>query len=193
MFTGLPPSTCFDVFAAPSRFPLEATLSREQYPSPTLVLSLSSALDPPAASAELPAELRYCVCSNAFRHGPPNLTTTSPPSPPHAIRRTRTALRPHTTRVPICAGPPGCGKGTQSARLKRDYCVCHLSTGDLLRAAVRNKTPMGVKAKRAMDSGALVDDEIVTGIVADNLKSVKCSKGFILDGFPRNLVQAEKV
>jgi adenylate kinase len=52
---------------------------------------------------------------------------------------------------------------------------------------------MGVKAKRAMDSGALVDDEIVTGIVADNLKSVKCSKGFILDGFPRNLVQAEKV
>ena len=90
-------------------------------------------------------------------------------------------------------GPPGCGKGTQSPAIKRDYCACHLATGDMLRAAVRNKTPMGLKAKAAMDSGSLVSDDIVIGIVTDNINSAACEKGFILDGFPRTVPQAKKV
>eukprot|EP00946_MAST-07B_sp_MAST-7B-sp1_P003404 g3404.t1 len=72
-----------------------------------------------------------------------------------------------------------------------DYCACHLATGDMLRAAVRNKTPTGLKAKAAMDAGELVSDEIVCGIVAENIYSKKCSKGFILDGFPRTVPQAQ--
>jgi len=90
----------------------------------------------------------------------------------------------------ILLGPPGCGKGTQSPRLKYDYCACHLATGDMLRSAVQNETPTGLKAKAAMDAGELVSDEIVCGIIAENINSPKCAKGFILDGFPRTLPQA---
>merc|ERR1712039_76514 len=75
--------------------------------------------------------------------------------------------------------------------IKYDYCACHLATGDMLRAAVKNKTPVGLKAKEKMDAGALVDDDIVIGIVKENIKSAKCRNGFILDGFPRNLNQAK--
>lgn len=93
----------------------------------------------------------------------------------------------------ILVGPPGSGKGTQSPIIKDEYCLCHLATGDMLRAAVAAKTPLGVKAKEAMDKGALVSDDLVVGIIDDALKKPSCQKGFILDGFPRTVVQAEKL
>merc|ERR1719453_239401 len=93
----------------------------------------------------------------------------------------------------ILLGPPGSGKGTQAPIIKEKYSLCHLSTGDLLRAAVAAGTEMGKKAKAVMESGGLVSDEIVVGIIKDNIKSPDCSKGFILDGFPRNVAQAEKL
>jgi len=91
----------------------------------------------------------------------------------------------------VLMGPPGAGKGTQSPRLKDRYCSCHLATGDMLRAAVAAKTELGLKAKAIMESGGLVSDDIVNGIVADSLKKPECAKGFILDGFPRTLGQAK--
>jgi adenylate kinase len=91
------------------------------------------------------------------------------------------------------AGPPGCGKGTQSPIIKEDFCLCHLATGDMLRAAVAKKTPLGLQAKAAMDKGELVTDDLVVGIIDEALKRPSCSKGFILDGFPRTVVQAEKL
>ena len=91
----------------------------------------------------------------------------------------------------VIFGPPGAGKGTQSPWIKYDYCACHLATGDMLRAAVKNQTPVGLRAKAKMEAGELVDDEIVIGIVKDNIYSKKCKQGFILDGFPRNLTQAK--
>lgn len=104
-----------------------------------------------------------------------------------------TCTRDRDTNVKPTIGPPGCGKGTQSPLLKEEYCLCHLATGDILRAAVRDGTEMGKKAKAAMESGALVTDEIVIGIIKDAIKSPECRRGFILDGFPRTVVQAEKV
>ncbi len=89
--------------------------------------------------------------------------------------------------------PPGCGKGTQSPVIKREHCLCHLATGDMLRAAVAAKTPLGVEAKKAMDAGALVSDDIVIGLIEEATKSPECSRGFILDGFPRTVVQAQKL
>nr|QKY14981.1 adenylate kinase (ADK) [Polytomella parva] len=93
----------------------------------------------------------------------------------------------------ILIGPPGCGKGTQSPIIKQDHCLCHLATGDMLRAAVAAKTPLGVEAKKAMESGQLVSDEIVIGLIEEATQSPECSKGFILDGFPRTVVQAKKL
>lgn len=90
-------------------------------------------------------------------------------------------------------GPPGCGKGTQSPLIKEEYCVCHLATGDMLRAAVEAGTDMGRRAKAAMDAGQLVTDDIVVGIIRDNLTRPDCQKGFVLDGFPRTVKQAEMV
>ena len=84
----------------------------------------------------------------------------------------------------ILVGPPGCGKGTQSPKIKADHCLCHLATGDMLRAAVAAKTPNGIKAKQAMESGALVSDDIVVGIIEEAIKKTECRNGFILDGFP---------
>ncbi|DBA76959.1 hypothetical protein WJX77_012504 [Trebouxia sp. C0004] len=93
----------------------------------------------------------------------------------------------------IMVGPPGSGKGTQSPRLKKEHCLCHLATGDMLRAAVAAKTPLGNEAKQAMDAGGLVSDDIVVGLIAENVKKPECRIGFILDGFPRTVGQAEKL
>ena len=90
-------------------------------------------------------------------------------------------------------GPPGCGKGTQSPKLVDEYCVCHLATGDMLRAAVAAGTPTGKEAEKVMKAGGLVSDDIVVNIIRENLGAKSCSKGFVLDGFPRTVPQAEKL
>ena len=91
----------------------------------------------------------------------------------------------------ILLGPPGAGKGTQANNLIRDYGVVQLSTGDMLRAAVKSGTKIGRKAKAGMEAGELVSDEIVAGIVRERIQQTDCAKGFMLDGFPRTQVQAE--
>lgn len=91
----------------------------------------------------------------------------------------------------ILFGAPGAGKGTQGKSLSERYKIPQISTGDILRSSVKNKTALGLKAKEYMDRGALVPDEIVLGMVVERLKSDDCEKGFILDGFPRNIKQAD--
>ena len=93
----------------------------------------------------------------------------------------------------ILLGSPGAGKGSQAKSLAEKYAIPQISTGDILRVAVRDKTDLGVKAKSYMDKGALVSDELVVDIVAERLKNDDCKTGFILDGFPRNIPQAEAV
>ncbi|KAL6182588.1 hypothetical protein ACLB2K_044007 [Fragaria x ananassa] len=107
------------------------------------------------------------------------------------LRRMKCATKPDKRLILV--GPPGSGKGTQSPIIKDEYCLCHLATGDMLRAAVAAKTPLGIKAKEAMEKGELVSDDLVVGIIDDALKKPSCQKGFILDGFPRTVVQAQKL
>ena len=91
----------------------------------------------------------------------------------------------------ILLGPPGSGKGTQAQRLVQRFGIVQLSTGEMLRAAVAAETPVGLKAKDIMASGGLVPDEVVVGIISDRIEQDDAKKGFILDGFPRTVPQAE--
>ncbi len=93
----------------------------------------------------------------------------------------------------ILFGSPGVGKGTQAKIISNTLGIPHISTGDILRQAVEEQTPLGIAAQSAMKKGELVSDEIMISLIRDNLIQNKCSKGFILDGFPRNLLQAKEL
>ena len=93
----------------------------------------------------------------------------------------------------ILFGPPGCGKGTQATFISESLSIPHLSTGDMLRSAVISKSEIGLKAKEIMEKGGLVSDDIVLSIVKDRVANSDCNKGFILDGFPRTVNQAERL
>jgi len=110
----------------------------------------------------------------------PSVPLSDPYSPAHGIRA-------------VLLGPPGSGKGTQSPRLKEQYSVCHLATGDLLRAEIGSGSGLGQEIKTVIDQGKLVSDELVLRMVADNLDKPACKNGFLLDGFPRTIGQAEKL
>lgn len=93
----------------------------------------------------------------------------------------------------ILLGPPGAGKGTQAERIAKRYSLAHISTGDMLRAEIAAKTPLGVRAKELIDKGELVPDEIIIGMVENRVNMPDCEKGFLLDGFPRTIAQAESL
>ena len=93
----------------------------------------------------------------------------------------------------IILGPPGAGKGTQAKMLKEKFQIPQISTGDILRHAVKDNTDLGVRAKSFMDAGQLVPDDVVVGLIKERIKQADCETGFILDGFPRTMIQAEKL
>lgn len=88
-------------------------------------------------------------------------------------------------------GPPGAGKGTQAALIKEEFKLAHISTGDMFRAAIKNSTPLGLEAKKFIDQGNLVPDSVTIGLVKERLQEADCKEGFMLDGFPRTIAQAE--
>ena len=91
----------------------------------------------------------------------------------------------------IIMGPPGAGKGTQAALIKEEYQIPHISTGDMFREAIKNETPLGMEAKSYMDKGLLVPDSVTIGLVKERLSRDDCKDGYLLDGFPRTIPQAE--
>ena len=99
-------------------------------------------------------------------------------------------IDPATLRL-ILLGPPGAGKGTQAVKISEKYNIPHISTGDIFRENIKNKTALGIETKRYIDSGGLVPDEMTIKIIEDRLQRSDCTKGFILDGFPRTVYQAE--
>ena len=96
-----------------------------------------------------------------------------------------------TTMRIILLGSPGSGKGTQAQFITKKYAIVQISTGDMLRAAVREGTPMGIAAKQVMDAGGLVSDDIILGLIKERITQADCVNGFLLDGFPRTIAQAE--
>ncbi len=96
-----------------------------------------------------------------------------------------------TTMRIILLGSPGSGKGTQAQFITQKYAIVQISTGDMLRGAVREGTPMGVAAKQVMDAGGLVSDDIILGLIKERIAQADCANGFLLDGFPRTIAQAE--
>jgi len=109
---------------------------------------------------------------------------SKPKPPPTPTKQLRTIL----------LGPPGAGKGTQAPNIRDKFCVCHLATGDMLREQVQKKTALGIKAKEIMDVGGLVSDDIMVGMIKEQLENNKsCKNGFVLDGFPRTVPQAQKL
>eukprot|EP00466_Bigelowiella_natans_P016646 jgi/Bigna1/37234/e_gw1.19.84.1 len=108
------------------------------------------------------------------------------------IQRRLKCIRAPEKRL-VLIGPPGAGKGTQAPKIAKEYCICRLATGDMLRAAIASHTPVGEKARKAMESGKLVNDELVIDILKQNLNQPRCRRGFILDGFPRTVTQAKKL
>lgn len=93
----------------------------------------------------------------------------------------------------ILLGGPGAGKGTQAGYIKEQYNIPQISTGDMLRAAVKAGTPLGIEAKKVMDAGGLVSDDIILGLVKERIAEADCANGFLFDGFPRTLAQAESL
>ena len=93
----------------------------------------------------------------------------------------------------ILLGPPGAGKGTQAKMLKEKFKIPQISTGDILRQAVKDNTELGARAKIVMDTGQLVPDDVVIDLIKERIRQIDCKAGFILDGFPRNITQAEKL
>jgi adenylate kinase len=91
----------------------------------------------------------------------------------------------------VLLGPPGAGKGTQAERIREEFGLAHIATGDILREAVRNGSELGAEARRYMDAGDLVPDEVIIGIIVERLQEDDARDGFLLDGFPRTVVQAE--
>lgn len=108
-------------------------------------------------------------------------------------RATKSYQRQQSGINAIFIGPPGAGKGTQAQNVKRDFGVCQLATGDLLRAEIKAGTPIGKEVEAVMKSGKLVEDSLVVKLIDYNLDKKECANGFLLDGFPRTIGQAIKV
>lgn len=147
------------------------------------------------------------VTTSAPPHHPPQLAMSTIEDLKKTVERLATRVHeleasakariapqvPQSIRM-VLIGPPGAGKGTQAPNLVEKYCACHLATGDMLRSQVQQQTPLGVEAKKIMDAGGLVSDDIMVNMIRSELENnKKCSNGFILDGFPRTIPQAEKL